>query len=166
MESTQPTGARHRHRLGVRIWRTRRAWSHPGRATRAFSWPRCQQVSRGYVDQQEAAQLSGCSKDTIARARQAGRLPHARLRDRRWVIPVDDLVAAGLYAPEQGTTGFSSGEGEDPDDAAGTPGSPEVALARALARVAALEDLVTRQDDELRFLRQLALDSLGARSER
>ena len=77
---------------------------------------------------------------------------------------VDDLVAAGLYAPDQGVTGFVADD--DPGDAAGPPdGSPSVELARALARVAALEDLVGRQDDELRFLRQLALDTLGARSE-
>ena len=116
-------------------------------------------MSGGCVDQQEAARLSGCSKDTIARARQAGRLPHARLRDRRWVIPVDDLVAAGLYAPEQDTAGFVSDV--DPDDDAVSPVSPPVVLARALARVAALEDLVARQDEELRFLRKLALDTLG-----
>jgi hypothetical protein len=79
------------------------------------------------------------------------------------VIPVDDLVAAGLCSPEQDSARF--GSDEDPGDAAGSPGSPSVELARALARVGALEDLVARQDDELRFLRRLALDTLGARSE-
>ena len=163
MESTQPTGTRHGHRPSARPGRGRRSWPHLGLAKRDVSRRERQQVSGGYVDQQEAARLSGCSKDTIARARQAGRLPHARLRDRRWVIPLDDLVAAGLCAPEQDTTRLASDE--DPDDAAGSPGSPSVELARALARVGALEDLVARQDDELRFLRRLALDTLGARSE-
>ena len=163
MESTQPTGTSHRHRLSARPGRGRRPWPHPGVAKLDVSRPGRQQVSGGYVDQQEAARLSGCSKDTIARARQAGRLPHARLRDRRWVIPLDDLVAAGLCAPEQDSARFGSDAG--PGDADGSPGSPSVELARALVRVGALEDLVARQDDELRFLRRLALDTLGARSE-
>jgi hypothetical protein len=37
-------------------------------------------------------------------------------------------------------------------------------LARAQARIAALEDLVARQDDELAFLRQLTVDTLGRRA--
>lgn len=164
MEPIQPTGTRHGHRLAARPGRRRHLRSHPGPARSGGSRRGCGRVSAGYVDQQEAARLSGCSKDTIARARQAGRLPHARLRDRRWVIPLDDLVAAGLYVPEPGTPGFA--DDGDPDDTPGSPGPPPVALARALARVAALEDLVGRQDDELRFLRQLALDTLGTRSDR
>ncbi len=36
-------------------------------------------------------------------------------------------------------------------------------LARALAQVAALEDLVARQDDQLAFLRQLTVDTLTKR---
>jgi hypothetical protein len=36
-----------------------------------------------------------------------------------------------------------------------------VALARALARVAALEEVVVRQDDELRFLRQLMTEAVA-----
>jgi hypothetical protein len=35
-----------------------------------------------------------------------------------------------------------------------------VELARAETRICALEDLLARQDDELRFLRQLAADHL------
>jgi hypothetical protein len=37
-------------------------------------------------------------------------------------------------------------------------------LARAQARIAAFEELVARQDDELRFLRQLTTDTLGRRA--
>ena len=44
---------------------------------------------------------------------------------------------------------------------AAEPGA--VQLARALARVAALEDLVARQDDQLAFLRQLTVDTLAKR---
>ena len=114
-------------------------------------------VTERFVSQQEAARLAGCSKDTIVRARRSGRLPHARLREHRWAVPVDDLVAAGLYQPAGPDTDAVprlAGEGVE---------SASVELARALARVTALEDVVARQDDELRFLRQLTVDTLGKR---
>ncbi len=115
-------------------------------------------VSERLVSQQDAARLAGCSKDTIVRARRNGRFPHARLRENRWAIPLDDLLAAGLYRPV------------DPDGPAppleeqGEPAEPiAVELVRALAKVAALEDLVARQDDQLAFLRQLTVDTLAKR---
>ena len=52
-----------------------------------------------FVTQREAGELTGCSKDTIVRARQAGRFPHARLDGHTWTIPTADLAAAGLYDP-------------------------------------------------------------------
>jgi excisionase family DNA binding protein len=111
------------------------------------------------LSQQEAAKVSGCSKDTIVRARRSGRLPHAHLREGRWMIPADDLAAAGLYRPPDGQAadGDRSGteDGERP---------VSIDLARAEARIAALEDLVARQDDELRFLRQLAADTLARKA--
>jgi excisionase family DNA binding protein len=114
-------------------------------------------VTERFVSQQEAARLAGCSKDTIVRARRSGRFPHARLRERRWAIPVDDLAAAGFCRPA----------GQDTDAAVLPPGetaeSVNVELVRALARVAALEDVVARQDDELRFLRQLTVETVGKR---
>jgi hypothetical protein len=114
-------------------------------------------VTERFVSQQEAAWLAGCSKDTIVRARRSGRFPHARLRERRWAIPVDDLAAAGFCRPA----------GQDTDAVASPPGetaeSVSVELARALARVVALEDVVARQDDELRFLRQLTVETVGKR---
>jgi hypothetical protein len=122
------------------------------------SWRGGVSVSERLVSQQDAARLSGCSKDTIVRARRNGRFPHARLQDHRWAIPLDDLLAAGLYRPV------------DPDgpapplEEAGDPAEPiAVELVRALARVAALEDLVARQDDQLAFLRQLTVDTLAKR---
>jgi hypothetical protein len=116
-------------------------------------------VTERFVSQQEAARLAGCSKDTIVRARRSGRFPHARLREHQWAVPVDDLVAAGLFQPA----------GQDTDAVpllpAGEAAQPvSVELARALARVAALEDVVARQDDELRFLRQLTTETLGKRA--
>jgi excisionase family DNA binding protein len=113
------------------------------------------------VDQRQAASLAGCSRDTIVRARRAGRLPHSRLYGQRWLIAVDDLAAAGLLRPE-GTDGDAGPEADAGH--AGTGSSTAVALARAEARVSALEDLLARQDDELAFLRQLATDHLGKAS--
>jgi len=114
-------------------------------------------VTERFVSQQEAARLAGCSKDTIVRARRSGRLPHARLREHRWAVPIDDLVAAGLYQPAgPDTDAVPLLVGESAESAG-------IELARALARVAALEDVVARQDDELRFLRQLTVETLGKR---
>ena len=110
------------------------------------------------VDQRQAASLAGCSRDTIVRARRAGRLPHSRLYGQRWLIAVDDLAAAGLLRPE-GTGGDAAAPGAAADRT-GDLSSAAVELVRAEARLAALEDLLARQDDELTFLRQLAADHL------
>ncbi|MGH7904853.1 MAG: hypothetical protein ACREPA_12120 [Candidatus Dormibacteraceae bacterium] len=116
-----------------------------------------------YVTQREAAELSRCSKDTVVRARQAGRFPHARLDLRTWTIPILDLVAAGLYHPALGASPAASSGGEAPPAVPGAaPTGME--LFRAQARIAALEDLVARQDAELAFLRQLATDTLAKRA--
>lgn len=120
---------------------------------RSGPWP-----EERLLTQQEAARVAGCSKDTIVRARRGGRLPHARLHDGRWMIPADDLVAAGL-APADAVL---SPANADEDEARVEPVS--LKLAQAEARVAALEDLVARQDDELCFLRQLATETLGRRA--
>lgn len=113
-------------------------------------------VADGFVTQREAAGLAGCSKDTIVRARRAGRFSHARLRGQAWTLPIADLIAAGLYDPIRGTASTAAPTPEGVDASAVT-----VELARALARVAALEDVLARQDDELRFLRQLTADSFA-----
>lgn len=120
-------------------------------------WRRCRRVTGRLLDQEEAARLAGCSKDTIVRARRSGRFPNARLRDRRWVIPSDDLIDAGLYRPQEAAAPVEPIEADQSDEPAA------VQLARALARVAALEELVARQDDQLAFLRQLAVDTLTKR---
>jgi excisionase family DNA binding protein len=120
---------------------------------------RRRRVTERLLSQEEAARLAGCSKDTIVRARRNGRFPNARLRDRRWTIPTDDLAAAGLYEPEDHETTA----GPEPKETVEGTEPSAVQLARALARVAALEDLVTRQDDQLAFLRQLTVDTLTKR---
>jgi len=72
------------------------------------------------------------------------------------MVSIDDLVAAGLYDPVQGAARTSVSNLESDDR-----GGVTVELARALARVAALEEVVARQDEELRFLRQLMSENLG-----
>ena len=113
-----------------------------------------------FITQREAAELTGCSKDTIVRARQAGRFPHARLDGHTWTIPTADLAAAGLYDPA--TPAHAVASAPPPGTAAEVPDG--LALARAEARIAALEDLVARQDAELAFLRQLATDTLSRKA--
>jgi len=116
-----------------------------------------------FVTQREAADLARCSKDTIVRTRQAGRLPHARLDGHTWMIPIADLVVAGLYDPAAGAMPDTPARARDePEHPGAVPSSME--LARAQARIAALEDLVARQDEELRFLRQLATDTLSKKA--
>ena len=113
-----------------------------------------------FVTQRQAAELTGCSKDTIVRARQAGRFPHARLDGHTWTIPTADLAAAGLYDPAG--PAHAVAPTPPPGTAAEVPDG--LGLARAEARIAALEDLVARQDAELAFLRQLATDTLSRKA--
>lgn len=117
-------------------------------------------MSDRLFSQVEAARLAGCSRDTIVRARRSGRLPNARLEDGHWAIPATDLVAAGLYhVPESGGAPTSE---PSQSDLLASPEAVAVELARAEARIAGLEALVARQDDELRFLR-LTVETLAMR---
>jgi excisionase family DNA binding protein len=113
-----------------------------------------------FVTQREAAELTGRSKDTIVRARQAGRFPHARLDGHTWTIPTADLVAAGLYDPAAPARPVVTDPAPATEDTTPDP----LALARAEARIGALEDLVARQDAELAFLRQLTTDTLSRKA--
>jgi hypothetical protein len=108
----------------------------------------------------EAARLIGCSRDTIVRARRSGRFPNARLDNGRWTIPADDLVAAGLYQPPEHIGGASPAPPSATPVESAEPAPVE--LARAEARIAGLEEVVARQDDELRFLR-LTIETLAKR---
>ena len=141
-----------------------------GHAVRAQAFLRCRHrwrtsgtaipMNDRLVSQLEAARLAGCSRDTIARARRAGRLPDARLQDGHWVIPLANLVAAGLYHPAQPGDVLTA---EAPaDDPPAEIEHPSLQLARAETRIAGLEALVARQDDELRFLR-LTVETLAKR---
>ncbi|MVO90637.1 hypothetical protein GPA10_39285 [Streptomyces sp. p1417] len=79
-------------------------------------------ISRPLLPQREAAAACGVSRSIIRRRREAGELPHSVLDDDRgWLIPVDDLLAAGLRlnapAPPDDTT---TGVGQDQAHATGT----------------------------------------------
>lgn len=147
--------------LGSSPWRSPPAGPPSGRPARRLR--RCaamaaHRVTDRLLSQVEAARLAGCSRDTIVRARRAGRFPNARFEKDRWTIPSGDLVAAGLYRPADHDTAPVA-----PTDDAAQPGDvPAVELARAEARIAGLEALVARQDDELRFLR-LTVETLTSR---
>ncbi|GAB2463458.1 helix-turn-helix domain-containing protein [Streptomyces incanus] len=55
-------------------------------------------TTRPLLTQREAATACGVSRTTIRRRREAGELPGAVLDDDRgWLIPVDDLLAAGFH---------------------------------------------------------------------
>ena len=84
--------------------------------------------SRPMLTRREAATACAVSRTTIRRRREAGELPGAvRDEQRGWLIPVEDLLAAGfrLNAPanpaEPATTPAASGDvrGEQPSDVAG-----------------------------------------------
>lgn len=116
------------------------------------------------LGQVAAVKLAGCSRDTIVRARRSGRLPGARLTDGRWEIPLADLVAAGLCRPPDPAPAADPTSTPGPSAPGPPPAAdPAVEVARAEARIAGLEQLVARQDDELRFLR-LTVEALAKRS--
>ena len=117
-------------------------------------------TTKGHLTQMEAARLAGCSRDTIVRARRSGRFPGARLEGGRWVIPGGDLIASGLYQPPAHNGGPSPTP--PPATLSGSVGPAAVELARAETRIAGLEEVVARQDDELRFLR-VTVDTLAKR---
>ena len=117
-------------------------------------------VTEGRLSQMEAARLAGCSRDTIVRARRSGRFPNARLDNGRWMIPGRrpgrrrplPAVRAGRRSSARRAVGpYRWGRR-----------AHSVELARAEARIAGLEEVVARQDDELRFLR-LTVETLAKR---
>ncbi|WP_030684100.1 helix-turn-helix transcriptional regulator [Streptomyces cellulosae] len=76
-------------------------------------------TTRPLLTQREAATACGVSRTTIRRRREAGELPGSVLDDERgWLIPVDDLLAAGfrLHAPapadKAGTNEATAGAGQ------------------------------------------------------
>ena len=112
-----------------------------------------------YLTHVEAARRAGVSKDSIIRARRAGRLPGARLTDGHWEIPSSSLAAAGLQPPGLGETDAAAGRAADAFE--NMDEGCMVEMAATEAKLAALADLVARQDEELRFLRQLLAEAIA-----
>lgn len=128
------------------------------------SMERAEAALDAFVTQREAAELCQVSRDTIVRARQAGRFPHARFERHTWTIPTADLAAAGLYDPASRPQPGPAAPVCAPVAATALPVPADVSLARAEARVGALEELLARQDAELAFLRQLTADTLARKA--
>jgi len=118
-------------------------------------------VGERYLTQVEAARAAGVSRDTIIRARRAGRLAGCRLVDGRWLVPASSLAASGLGP---GLVGEREPVCMTPDPEPEEGVAAE--LAAAQARISALTELVGRQDEELRFLRQLLADAVAKRGAR
>jgi hypothetical protein len=53
-------------------------------------------VGERYLTQVQAARAAGVSRDTIIRARRAGRLAGCRMVEGRWLVPASSLAASGL----------------------------------------------------------------------
>ena len=116
----------------------------------------------------EAADACHVSVDTIKRRLKAGAFPHAHQvgLDRSWLIPVRDLVDAGLLPASAlalpaatKTPARVAVEPPSPCSPAG-PGSPQ--LAEALAENRGLRAELARAQDEIAFLRQLVAGGRAA----
>ncbi|MFJ4276183.1 helix-turn-helix domain-containing protein [Streptomyces coelicoflavus] len=133
-------------------------------------------TTRPLLTQREAAAACGVSRTTIRRRREAGELPGAVLDDDRgWLIPVEDLLAAGfrLNAPappdEKKAVSPAAAGAQHPDTA---PDDTAVALQSELDRLrhehalALAEERGARQlaEAEARHL-QARLDERGAHVE-
>ena len=118
-----------------------------------------------WMKQKEAAELCGCSYDTIRRYRKAGRLGECRQESpgdhsAEWLIPLAGLVAAGLLDPVAA--------GSDPEAVLGRREAErlyEVArleLERTKAELGAARSALSARDEEIRFLRKVNGDLVAA----
>lgn len=107
-----------------------------------------------YLTRREAAALCGRHVDSIRRAEKKGLLPHTREREDSTIeVAVADLVAAGLLDPLAARGDVSELAGRNRAERDLTAARQELAVADA--RLAGLTDRVTRQDEEIAFLRAL-----------
>ena len=96
------------------------------------------------VSRTEAARLCHVSKDTICRRQSDNSFPNAEETTAGWMIPVSDLVAAGLLDPYAGHVA--------------APGAPDTDLEH---RVEELSRQLDREREEVQFLRATLRDALG-----
>ena len=110
----------------------------------------------------EAAHACDVSITTIKRRLKAGAFPHARQvgLDRSWVIPVQDLVDAGLLpASSLALPAIRSGA----DEPTRAPGGPSAArLAEAAAEIRGLRETLAQAKEEIAFLRGLLAEGRAA----
>lgn len=107
-----------------------------------------------YVTRNEAAALCGCNYDTIRRAEKKGRLPNTRQRaDGTTEIAVADLVAAGMLDPLAARADVTELAGRSRAERDLTAVRQELVVANT--QLAGLTDRLTRQDEEIAFLRSL-----------
>jgi hypothetical protein len=104
----------------------------------------------------DAARACAISVDTIKRRQKAGSFPNARQvgLDRSWVIPVRDLVDAGLLPAAALALPAQPGRLDAPAVRATTPAA-SAHMAEALAEIRGLRAELARAQDEIAFLRQL-----------
>ncbi len=112
--------------------------------------------TRMAVPRPEAARLCGVSLDTIRRRLRAGAFPNAARvgEDQHWVIPVQDLLDAGL-APATPVVAGPSDTGSRPDDTPAVAASPPTPVGAAEVEVEVLRAELARAQDEIAFLRSL-----------
>lgn len=118
-----------------------------------------------WVTQREAAELCGCSYDTIRRRRKSGDFGECRQESpgehsSEWLIPLAGLVAAGLLDPVAAAS--------DPEAVLGRREAErlyEVArleLERTKAELGAAKSALSARDEEIRFLRKVNGDLVAA----
>jgi hypothetical protein len=118
-----------------------------------------------WVTQRVAAELCGCSYDTIRRRRKHGDFGECRQESpgehsSEWLIPLAGLVAAGLLDPVAAAS--------DPEAVLGRREAErlyEVArleLERTKAELGAAKSALSARDEEIRFLRKVNGDLVAA----
>jgi hypothetical protein len=124
----------------------------------------------GDLSRAEAADACNVSVDTIKRRIKAGAFPRARQvgLDRSWVIPVSDLVDAGLLPASALTLPAATKSApraavEPPSHViAPTPTPTTAHLAEALAENRGLRVALARAEDESAFLRDIVTSRRAA----
>lgn len=123
-------------------------------------------TTRPLLTQREAAAACGVSRTTIRRRREAGELPGAVLDDDRgWLIPVEDLLAAGFRLnapapPDEKDVGDQAAAEAQPDTA---PDDTAVALQSELHRLRHEHALALAEERGARQLAEAEARHLEAR---
>ncbi len=117
----------------------------------------------GELSRTDAANVCNVSIDTIKRRIRAGAFPNAHQvgLDRSWVIPVRDLVDAGLLPASAlalpAVTPWPAHAAVESPSQVITPTPATVQLAEALAETRGLRIALARAEDEIAFLRDIVL---------